>query len=713
MSDKKEEHPVNNTDPKDKDIKEKKSFGSDVEDELTPINVRHIFTTYIKRIEPKPQAAVGEQKVSTPAPESRVEAEAPKTKGEEPRAAAEAPKIPVEPAVEPAKSTAEPAQPAVPAPTPAPSPAPIPSLLEQPQAAPMPTDQENAGGVKEEKEDFDPDIDGVFMELIDEYMPRTESVEIGDIIEAPVLEVRPDCVLVDVGDKTEGMVDIAEFMNKNADVLVSPGEIVEVMIEGRDEKSDQVVLSHRRALRKMAVERLQRATQEKIPIRGKIMDVVRGGLIVDVGIPCFMPASQLDTSRVEDLTAWVGREIEAYVLDFDLDKRRAVLSRRLLVQEDLQKRRQAILQTLKVGDVRTVRIKSILDFGAFVNLGALDGFIPREEVSHERGSHPSMFLKEDQEVKVKIIKVDRETEKVTLSRKQARLDPWTRVEDKYPVNSIITGRVVSITNFGAFVQIEEGLTGMIHVSNLSWDKGPKRPEQFMKEGDIVKAAVLELVMDNRKMSLGLKQITEDPWVTIEGKFTPGLKAKGVVTNLTDFGAFVKLDENIEGLIHISNITWDKNPQKPNKYLKLGQEVESVILKTNRDGRRISLGLKQLLKSPWEIFMGTHRVGQTVEGVITRIASFGAFVDLGEGLEGLLHVSQISPERVENPNAVLKEGEKIKCKIIKISDGGRKISLSRKELLQEEEKRLVREYLKDDVKSGVNVGDLLRQMNLKM
>ena len=705
MSYQKEEHPVNKADTpdtKDKDKKEKKSFGSDVEDELTPISVRTIFTTYRKRIEPKPPVIEGEKKVSPSVSESRAKIEASKPRQESPKTSleptqppVEAPKAPVEP---PTTSLAKPVTPSAP---------------EEPLLAPAPPDQEKAERGEEEKDHYDPDIDGVFIELIDEYMPRSEPVEIGDIIEVPVLEIRPDCVLVDVGDKTEGMVDIAEFMNKNADVLVSPGEIVEVMIEGRDEKSDQVVLSHRKALRKMAVERLQRATQEKIPIRGKITDIVRGGLIVDVGIPCFIPASHLDTSRVDDLTAWVGREIEAYVLDFDLDKRRAVLSRRLLVQEDLEKRRQVLLQGLKVGDVRTVRIKSILDFGAFANLGALDGFIPREEVSFERGSHPSMFLKEDQEVKVKIVKVDTESQKVTLSRKQARMDPWSRVEDKYPVNSIITGRVVSITNFGAFVQIEEGLTGMIHVSNLSWDKGHKRPEQFMKEGDIVKVAVLELDKENRKMSLGLKQITEDPWVVIEGKFTPGLRVKGVVTNLTDFGAFVKLGENIEGLIHITNITWDKNPEKPNKYLKLGQDVETLILKTNREGRRISLGLRQLQKSPWELFMDRHHVGQTIEGVITRVAAFGAFVDLGEGVEGLLHVSQISPERIDNPAAVLKEGEKIKCKIIKISAGGRKISLSRKDLIQEEEKRLIREYLKDDVKGGTNVGDLLRQINLKI
>jgi len=631
---------------------EKKSFGDDLEDELTPISVRRIFEiNKNKNIAP----------VKTPE---------------------QAPPAPQKPEVQSA--------------------APEPEKI-----SPPPEDK-----TVETEEAFDPDIDGVFMELIDEYMPSMEPVEIGDIMEVPVLEVKADCVLVDVGDKTEGMVDIAEFMNKKGDVLVSPGEIVEVMIEGRDEESDQVVLSHRKAVRKSAVERLSRASREKIPIRGKVINAVKGGLIVDVGIPCFMPASHVDTSRVENLSDWIGKEVEAYVLEFNMDQRRAVISRRLLIREDIEKRRKALLSSLKMGEVRSVSVKSILDFGAFVDMGPVDGFIPREEVSYERAAHPSMFLQEGKEIKVKVIKVEPESGKITLSRKQARLDPWTRVNDKYPVDSVITGRVVSITNYGAFVQIEEGLTGMIHASNLSWDKGNKRPEQFMKEGDIVKAVVLKLDKENRKMALGLKQITEDPWVAVEGKFHPGLKVKGTITKLTDFGAFVKLDDNIEGLIHISNMSWDKDIEKPEKYLKVGEEVETVILKTNREGRRISLGYKQLQKSPWERFLDSHRVGQICEGTVTRLASFGAFVDLGAGVEGLLHVSQISRERIETPSQELKEGQKIKCKIIKIASAGRKISLSRKDVIVEEEKKVMKEYLKSDIKGGVNVGELLKNLDIK-
>ncbi|MBN1902926.1 30S ribosomal protein S1 [Candidatus Sumerlaeota bacterium] len=642
----------------------KKSFGSELEDELSPITSRRIFIHKSRR--DAPPASPPEAKIQPPPSPSQ-----------EPTPEKQIPSS--EPAVESAKGEA----------------------------------LDSTEKISDETEKYDPEIDGVFLELIDEYMPRAEPVEIGDVMEVPVLEIRPDCALVNVGDKTEGIIDIAEFMNKNGDVLVSPGELVEVMIEGRDEDSDQVILSHKRAVRKSAIERLKKAVDDKTPIRGKVMDVVKGGLIVDVGILCFMPASHVDTSRVSDLSAWIGKEVEAYVLDFNMDQRRAVLSRRLLIQEDLDKRKIALLTSLKVGEIRQVTVKTIMDFGAFVDMGPLDGFIPREEVSYEKGSHPSMFLQEGQQIKVKVIKVDIDSGKIALSRKQARVDPWIKVDEKYPVNAIVTGKVVSITNFGAFVQLEEGLTGMIHVSNLSWDKGNKRPEHFMKEGDIVKAVVLELDKTNGKMALGLKQITEDPWIAVEGKYRPGMKVKGAVTQLTEFGAFIKLDENIEGLVHISNLTWDKKPEKPGHYLKIGQEIEAIILKTNRDGRRISLGYKQLQKSPWDIFFETHRLGDIVEGVVIRLTSFGAFVDLGNSVEGLLHVSQISAERVDNPGAELKEGQPIRCKIVKIAPGARRISLSRKDVLIEEEKKAMAEYLKDEVKGGVNVGDLLKDLKLKI
>lgn len=552
-----------------------------------------------------------------------------------------------------------------------------------------------------------------FEQLIDEYMPREEPVEVGDIMEVQVLDVRPDCILVDIGDKMEGMVDVSEFTNKKGEVSVSPGDTIEVIIEGRDEESEQFVLSHKKAARRLAVDRLRVAFEQKTPIKATVHKVVKGGLLVDAGLICFMPASHVDISRVENLEEWLGEEIDAFVIDFTMrgKRPRVVISRRNLLEEEQEKQKKVLFEKLNEGDVLTVNIKNVLDFGAFASLGPIDGFIPREEVSYEKGSHPGMFLKEGQEVKVKVIRVNPEEGKITLSRKQVMTDPWTVAAKKYPVDSTVKGRVVSIAPYGAFVQLEEGLTGMIHTSNLSWDKSPKSPKHFMKEGDVVEAVVLSIDLQEQRMALGLKQITEDPWIAVEGKYTPGKKVKGTVSGLTDFGAFVKLDENIEGMIHISNLTWDKNPQKPENYLKMGEEVEAVILNTNREGRRIALGLRQLHKSPLQKFVESHRVGSTVEGKVTRITDFGAFVEVAEGVEGLMHVSEISAERIDTPSSVLKEGENVKCKIINITGGGRRINLSRKKLIKDEEKAAMKEYLSTDVKGGQNVGDLLKDLDL--
>jgi small subunit ribosomal protein S1 len=627
---------------------EKKSFGSELEDELTPISVRKIFD-----VSQKKKAA----KAASVSPGAKDEKKSFQKAGESGKA-------------EITKDKAS------------------------------------------EEELNDMEMDNEFLKLIDEYMPKAEPVEIGDILKAPVLEVRSDYVLLDVGDKVEGMVKISELTDKDGNVTVKKGDIVPVMIQGRDGDTDQVVLSHRNALRQVAFDQIQEAVKDNKSVKGVVIRAVKGGLIVDVGMPCFMPASHIDRTRVQDIESWIGREVEAYVIDFDPKRRRAVLSRRQLVQEGIEKRKEELFNSIKVDEERTVRIKSLFDFGAFADLGPIDGFIPREEVSYERTAHPTMFLKEGQEIKVKVVKIDKEAGKVTLSRKMAMHDPWDDVENKYPVNSQIKGRVASLTNFGAFVQIEEGLTGMIHVSNLSWDTGQKRAEQFMKAGDSVTAVVLELDKKNRRMALGLKQITDDPWIEVEGKFTPGSKVKGTVTKIMDFGAFVKLDENVEALIHISNLTWDKKPAAPDTYIKEGQEIEGLILKTNREGRRISLGLKQLQKSPLQKFLSTHKKGHIFEGTVTRLVDFGAFVAIEEDIEGLLHVSEISSERIENPASVLKEGQKIKCMITNIANGGRKISLSHKIVVKQEEKKALAAYMKTDVKGGINVGDLLKNINVK-
>jgi small subunit ribosomal protein S1 len=576
-----------------------------------------------------------------------------------------------------------------------------------PEESVAPPDVEISLTTEDEEQHLEPAFDA----MLQQYLPQSLDLEVGDIIEAPIVTVRRDYVLVDVGDKTESVIDVREFLDENGEINISVGDLVEVLVQGRDEDSGQVIVSHQLAVQRLSLERLQRAWENKTPVSGKVTAVVKGGLIVRAGIPCFMPASQIDCSRVSDLTVWLGKQAEAYVVDFDWSRRRVILSRRKLLEEAEEQRRQNLLASLNPGDNVTVKVKSVLDFGAFVDLGGLDAFMPREEVTWERGAHPSTFLKEGQIIKVRILSVDCEACKVAVSRRQAKVNPWETIDRKYPVGKVVRGTVVNMARYGAFVNLEEGLTGLIHASDLSWTSGVKRPQDYVKEGDTVKAVVLGFDKEKRRLSLGLKHITQDPWIEAEKKYPVGSKVQGVVTAFTNYGAFVRLDETIEGMIHITDLSWGKTPSHPAKVLRLNQEVEAVVLKTDLEGHRISLGLKQCTSSPFEQFARNHSVGDHVKGRIVRLVSFGAFVDL-DTVEGLIHISQIAPERIETPDDVLKVGQTVDLKITKIDAENEKISLSRKEYLRDIETREAEAYLNQDIKGGVNIGELLKKLPIE-
>jgi small subunit ribosomal protein S1 len=558
----------------------------------------------------------------------------------------------------------------------------------------------------------DQEIDRAFSELLEQYLPAIAELEVGRIIQVPVVEVKADYVLVDVGDKAEGIIDINEFVDSEGEINISVGDVVDVLIEGRDDESGQIIVSHSLAEQQLSVLRLQKAWENKAPVRGIVSQVVRGGLIVKYGsVPCFLPASQVDVVRVEDLSQFLKREIDAYVLEFDLSRNRIILSRRKLLQEKAEERRKKFLESIAVGELVAGRVKNILDFGAFVDLGPMDGFIPREEVSWDRGVHPSRYLREGRTAKYKIIAVNREEGKITLSRKQARANPWETVDKRYPRGTIIRGVVASLTNYGAFVRLEEGITGMIHASDLSWAKGMKRPSDFLKEGDNIKAVILDIDKEKRRLSLGLKQITADPWDEVERKYPVGARVSGRVTYVTKYGVFVRLDEEVEGMVHVSSLTWEKHAPKPSKMVKPGQDVDVVVLELNREKRRISLGMKQLTQSPFERFLAKHQVGSYVQGTVVNLTPFGAFVDLGDGVEGLVHISQLALERINDPKEAVKVGERVECKIVKIDTDNEKISLSRKDYLREIERREVASYVSREFKGGVNIGELLRKLDI--
>jgi len=541
----------------------------------------------------------------------------------------------------------------------------------------------------EEAAEFDEALAGV-------NFSTRQDLDSGDIVDAIVVSIGENDVLLDVGDKAECAVPVEEFKDLAAGPLpIQVGDSVKVIINGRS-NSGQLMVSHRKALRQMGLAHVQEAFRTHTLLQGIVEKEVKGGLIVDIdGVQAFLPASQVDLKHVDNLADWAGKPINCYVIDYIKDRKRVVVSHRAVLEEEQNLVRDAVISQLVVGEVIGATVKTITDFGVFVDLGGgVDGLIPREEISWEKGGHPSQYVVVGDSVMVKVLSITRTEKKtkISLSRKQAKADPFEILPVKYPVGSEIDGEIVGITHFGAFVRIEEGIQGMIHVSDISWSGGNKRVKDYVKVGDRVKCQVLELDAERRRLSLGLKQLQDDPWELIEHRFPPGSRIKGTVTSLVQYGAFVKIADELEGLVHITDFSWDKKVTKPSQLLKKGDEVECKVLSIDKENRRLSLGIKQLSSSPFEEFVATTRVGDTLEGTVTKLESFGAFVEVAPLVEGLLHVSQISETRIEDPKSVLQVGEKIQVKITKVDRKNEKISLSRREVLRDIERQEIETYM---------------------
>lgn len=553
-----------------------------------------------------------------------------------------------------------------------------------------------------------------FDSLIDSYMGNISQHEIDSLVSVSVVKINPEDVLVDMGDKAEGVIPIQEFLGPKDELRVSEGDKIDVVVLGRDEETGLIEVSHRLARVQAGWERLEEAKGQNLPLAGHITRAVKSGVLVDVGIECFMPASHISDRRVNDLEEWVGKDVDVVLLDLDRRKNRAVVSRRKLIEEQKRKALEESLGKINEGDEVTGKVKSVLNFGAFLDIAGLDAFLPREELSWDRALAPQSALQPGQETQVKILQVDRETGRVRVSRKALTPDPWDQAPSKYPKDSLVKGEVVAVTRYGAFVRLEEGLTGLIHVSDLSWSKGQQRVTDYVKEGDTVQAAVLGIDTQERRMSLGLKQLMEDPWEEAEKLFPKGSKIKGIVSNLATFGAFVKLNDDIEGMIHISDLSWETNIKHPGELLKAGEEVEAVVLKSDRNTRRISLGLKQLKESPNERYVREHPVGTKVEGEVVRMIPSGAFINLAPRLDGFMHVSQMDQERVEKPEDKFKKGDKVNCQIVKVEKGrgAPKISLSLKAMQIAEERKAIKQFRADPKDKGVmKLGELLKGIEL--
>jgi small subunit ribosomal protein S1 len=518
----------------------------------------------------------------------------------------------------------------------------------------------------------------------------------GEIVKGTVIEVRPKEILVDIGYKSEGVISINEFIEPDT---IKVGSEIEVLIEKLENKDGTVVLSYEKAEFKKNWERILSICNEGGRVTGKIKAVVKGGLIVNVGVEAFLPSSQLDVITPKNLQSFVGNTYEFKVVKINQERKNIVLSRRELIEAERTEKRAKLLTEMVPGDIRKGTVKNITDFGAFIDLNGLDGLLHITDMSWGRLSHPSEMLKVGQEIDVVVLDVNKEKERVSLGLKQKTANPWDQIESKFPIGTKVKGKVVSLVPYGAFVQLEPGVEGLVHVTELSWTKRVAKPSDVLKQDQEIEAVVLGINREEQKISLGVRQLENNPWDNVETKYTVGTKVKGKVRNLTSYGAFVELEEGIDGMIHVSDMSWTRKINHPSEILKKGDDIEATVLEVDRANQRIALGMKQLEVDPWENIEKLYKVGDLVTGKVTKLASFGAFVGLQNEIDGLVHISQISEERVDKIKNVLKVGQDVSARVVKIDRGERRIGLSIKAASYSDEQLKEEQKILDALKPG--------------
>lgn len=505
-------------------------------------------------------------------------------------------------------------------------------------------------------------------ELIDS---KFRELREGSIVTGTIQEIRPQVVLVDIGYKSEGAISISEFEDEEIEV----GDQIEVLLERLENDEGIVVLSKEKAAHKQNWDKIVGVYRDGGPVKGKVKSVVKGGLMVNVGVEAFLPGSQVDIIPPRDLNEYVGKVYEFKIVKVNDDRKNIVLSRREVIEAERADQRQRFLETVKEGDKVEGLVKNITDFGAFVDLRGMDGLLHITDMSWGRVNHPSEMLHIGQSLEVVILEVDREKERVSLGLKQMTDNPWADIERKYPINSHVKGRVTKLLPYGAFVELEKGVEGLVHVSELSWVKRITRPSDVLKLDQEIEAVVLSISVKEQKISLGVRQLEDNPWADIESRFPIGTVIKGQVRNLTPYGAFVGLEEGIDGMIHVSDMSWTRKINHPSEVLKKGDEVEAIVLEIKKEDQRVSLGIKQLESDPWESINDRFKVGDMVTGQVAKIASFGAFVNLNGDIDGLIHISQLSEDHVERVKDVIKVGDEITARVIKVDSIERRIGLS--------------------------------------
>jgi small subunit ribosomal protein S1 len=546
-----------------------------------------------------------------------------------------------------------------------------------------------------------------FGSILEQFEQEQTVYHSGELVTGTVVGISDRGVLVDFGYKSEGIAPIEDFTAPNGDVTVKKGDEIEVVIRSIHSGDSPPQLSRGDALSRKSWGELEAAFNAGTPITGYVIDKTKGGLRVDInGVEAFLPGSQVDSRPIRNLDAFKGQEIEAKIIKFSRRRNNVVLSRKALTDEVVNQQKSETLNQIEVGYVVEGTIKNLTEYGAFVDIGGIDGLLHVTDMSWGRLHNPAEQFKVNEQIQVKVLKLDREKEKVSLGYKQLLPDPWSTVNEVYPVDSKVTGKVSSVTDYGVFVELEPGVEGLVHVSEISWSKRSKSPKKLFNPGDDVEVQVLGTDTVDRRISLGMKQLQTNPWQTVEQRYPVGTKVRGKVRNLTDFGAFIELEDGIDGLVHVSDITWTKKVKHPKEVLKRDQEVDAVVTNIDKQGQRLSLSIKELTPSAWETFVATHRPGDTVRGKISRFAGFGVFVELEESLEGLCHISELSDERVERPESVVQMGQEMDFKILRIEHEDQRIGLSARAVGKEDEPVVDTKMYSTEAKGGMaSLGEL--------
>lgn len=546
-----------------------------------------------------------------------------------------------------------------------------------------------------------------FATLLNAYDNSFRHISEGEVVKGTVVKVTPTEVVVDVGFKSEGMIAIEEFLDEHGQVAAQPGDIVDVLLERTEDREGYVVLSREKAEKMKIWDEVEKAYLDRKVVIGRVIERIKGGLAVDIGVRAFLPGSQIDVRPVRNLDALRGQELRMRVIKVNKKRGNIVLSRKALLEEENAEKKKVTLDTLAEGKVLRGAVKNLTDYGAFIDLGGIDGLLHITDMGWGRVTHPSEVVKVGDEIDVIVLKYDPATERVSLGHKQLVPDPWNNVMERYPVGIKVSGKVVSLTDYGAFIELEPGVEGLIHVSEMSWSKRVKHPSKILNQGDPIEAQVLGVDPGARRISLGLKQVENNPWHELSEKYPVGTNITGKVRNLTEFGAFVEVEDGIDGLIHISDMSWSK-VKHPSEVLKKGDSVEAQVLSIDAENQRLSLGLKQLQTGIWKEFFEAHKAGDTVEGKVVRLTNFGAFVELAEGIEGLIHVSEFD-SATGGDKLELEPGNAYQMKIIRLVPDERKIGLSIRALKDDQYRADWEAYTETTGRPEVTLGDHFKNL----